>query len=331
MLTYDIIAQEIKDSNLRPAYLLSGDEPYFIDKLTDLFLQVIPEDEQDFNLTVLYGNDRDTTVALIASDMMRFPMLGEKQMIIVKEAQQIQDLDSLAKLLPELPPTTCLVLCYKKKADKRKALYKALADSTLESNSISERDVPRFITTSLSAKGLNIDAHTAALMAEHTGNNLEKISGEVEKLAIILPTGSAVTPEAIEEHIGISKEYNNFELLRALIHRQDSQAYKIAYHFARNEKNYPIQMSISILFNYFSTLLGAYYLQQRDERGLAQGLGISPYMAKDYLAGMKSYSAGQVFQIIRQIRLADAFSKGVDANIPSGEILKQLISSILTL
>lgn len=153
MLTYDTIAREIKEGKLRPAYLLSGDEPYFIDKLTELFLQkVIPEDERDFNLTVLYGNDKNTQVSLIASDVMRFPMMGERHLVLVKEAQQINDIESLGKLLPELPETTCLVLCYKKKADKRKALYKsfmALDGSILESNPIAERDVPRFITSLL--------------------------------------------------------------------------------------------------------------------------------------------------------------------------------------
>lgn len=334
MLTYDTIAREIKEGKLRPAYLLSGDEPYFIDKLTELFLQkVIPEDERDFNLTVLYGNDKNTQVSLIASDVMRFPMMGEHHLVLVKEAQQINDIESLGKLLPELPETTCLVLCYKKKADKRKALYKsfmALDGSILESNPIAERDVPRFITSLLQAKNLSIDAHTAALMSEHTGNNLEKINGEVEKLSIVLPSGGSVTPDVVELHIGISKEYNNFELLSALINRQDTKAYRIAYHFAKNEKNYPIQMTIAILFNYFSTLMGGYYLAQKDERSLAQGLGLSPYMVRDYVKGMQHYSAGQVYQIIRHIRMADAYSKGVGANMPSGEILKQLVSSILT-
>ena len=334
MLTYDTIAREIKEGKLRPAYLLSGDEPYFIDKLTELFLQqVIPEDERDFNLTVLYGNDKNTQVSLIASDVMRFPMMGERHLVLVKEAQQINDIESLGKHMTELPETTCLVLCYKKKADKRKALYKsfmALDGSILESNPIAERDVPRFITSLLQAKNLSIDAHTAALMSEHTGNNLEKINGEVEKLSIVLPSGGSVTPDVVELHIGISKEYNNFELLSALINRQDTKAYRIAYHFAKNEKNYPIQMTIAILFNYFSTLMGGYYLAQKDERSLAQGLGLSPYMVRDYVKGMQHYSAGQVYQIIRHIRMADAYSKGVGANMPSGEILKQLVSSILT-
>lgn len=333
MLTYDTIAGEIASHALRSAYLLSGEEPYFIDKLTDLFMGLVPEEEQDFNLTVLYGNERTTDLATITSDAMRFPMMGERHVVIIKEAHQVGDLDKIAMLLPDLPETTCLVLAYKRKADKRKGLYKAFdtLDAVYESNPISERDVPRFITTALRAKQLEIDAYTAQLMAEHTGGDLEKIMGEVEKLSIILGgRGAKVTAEIIEEHIGISREYNNFELLRALIHRDVAKAYRIAYHFAGNERNYPIQMTLPILFNYFSQLMGAYYLPQKDERSLATNLGISPYMARDYAEGMRMYTATQTYAIIRQIRLADAYSKGVDSYLSGGEILKELVSYILT-
>lgn len=332
MLSYDLIAKEIASRQLRSAYLLMGEEPYFIDKLTEQFLTLIPEEEQDFNLSLLYGNDRAVDLAQITSDAMRFPMMGERHLILVKEAQQVSDLDKLSTLLGELPETSCLVLAYKKKADKRKPLYKAFAalGAIFESNPISEREVPKFITTSLKSKQLEIDAHTAQLMAEHTGNDLEKILGEVEKLSIILgPRGGRITAELVEEHIGISREYNNFELLRALIHRDVAKAYRIAYYFAANEKSYPIQMTLPVLFNYFSTLMGAYYLPNKDERSLAAGLGISPYMARDYAEGMRQYTAGQTFGIIRQIRLSDAYSKGVDSNLPGGEILKELIAFIL--
>lgn len=332
MLTYELIAQDIATRQLRGAYLLSGEEPYFIDKLTELFLGVVPEEEQDFNLTVLYGNEKQTDLSLIMSDAMRFPMMGERHVVIVKEAQQVGDLDKIAPLLDELPKTTCLVLAYKKKADKRKSLYKAFAalGSLYESNPISDRDVPRFITTSLQAHNIDIDAHSAMLMADHTGNSLEKIVLEVEKLSIILGgKGAKLTPELIEEHVGISREYNNFELLNALIKRDATKAYRIAYHFASNEKNYPIQMTLPVLFNFFSQLMGAYYLPQRDERSLATGLGIAPYMARDYITAMQSYTAAAVYGIIRQIRLADAYSKGVDSSLSGGDILKELVSYIL--
>lgn len=333
MLTYDIIADEIARREMRSAYLLSGDEPYFIDKLTELFVATIPEEERDFNLSILYGSDKQTDLGRITSDAMRFPMMGERHLVLIKEAQQIADLDKIATLLAELPDTTCLVLAYKKKADKRKALYKAFAASggLFESNPISERDIAHFITSSLAKHRLSIDAHSAQLMAEHTGNDLEKILGEVEKLSIILgANGGKVTPELIEQHVGISREYNNFELLNALIRRDAAKAFRIAYYFASNEKTYPIQMTLPVLFNFFSQLMGAYYLPQRDERSLASGLGIAPYMARDYAEASRNYSAVQVYNIIREIRMSDAYSKGVDGNVGGGEILKDLVSFILS-
>lgn len=333
MLTYDIIAKEIATRSLRPAYLLSGEEPYFIDKLSELFLGVIPEEERDFNLTLLYGADRGVDLATITSDAMRFPMMGEKHLLMIREAQQVSDLDKIASLLTELPETTCLVLVYKKKADKRKGLYKAFAalSAVFESNPISERDVPHFITTALSDRRISVEAQTAQLMAEHTGNDLEKIMLEVEKLSIILgAAGGRLTPELVEEHIGISKEYNNFELLRALTERDATRAYRIAYYFAANEKIYPIQMTLPVLFNFFSQLMAVYYLPSKDERSLATALGIAPYMARDYLRASQIYTAAQVYAIIREIRLSDAYSKGVDSSLSGGDILKELVSFILT-
>lgn len=333
MLTYEQIAQEISGRRLRTAYLLSGEEPYFIDLLAEQFLSLIPEEERDFNLSVLYGNDKLCDLALITSEAMRFPMMGERHLVLVREAQHISDLDKISQLIAELPETTCLVFAYKKKADKRKALYKtfATAGALYESNPISEREVPKFITTALAKHRVDIDAHTAQLMAEHTGNDLEKIVREVEKLSLVFAgKPGKLTPELVEEYVGISREYNNFELLNALIRRDAAKALRIAYHFASNEKSYPIQMTLPVLFNFFAQLMGAYYLPQRDERSLASGLGIAPYMARDYLQAMQAYTAGQTYNIIRQIRLADATSKGVDAQVPSTEILRELISYILT-
>lgn len=331
MLSYDTITKEITSAKLRTAYLLMGEEPYFIEKLTELFRGLVPEDEQDFNLTIHYGSDKQTDVSLITSDAMRFPMMGNKHIIIVKEAQQINDIDRLASLLPELPESSCLILAYKKKADKRKALYKAFSalDAIYESNPLSEREIPHFITKSFEQFAVSIDAHSAQLMAEHTGGNLENIESEVAKLSIILGRGKRVTPELIEEHIGLSREYNNFELLRAINQRDAGKAFKIAYYFASNERNHPIQMTLSILFNYFSNLMAVYYLRQKDERSVAASLGVSPYMAKDYIKGTEYFTASQCFSIIRQIRLADASSKGIDSSLSGGEILKELVSHIL--
>lgn len=334
MLSYTDITTEISSGAVRPAYLLSGEEPFFIDRLSELFIQrIIPEAEQDFNLSLLYGSDRTVDISTITSEAMRFPMMGQRHLVLVREAQQVRDIEQIGALLPELPETSCLVIAYKGKVDKRKGLYKGFAAlrAIYESSPISEREVPHFITTHLRERQIQVDARTALLMSEHTGNDLEKIMSEIEKLSIALGAqGGVLTPEIVEQYVGISREYNTFELLAALIQRDATKAFRIVYHFAANEKEYPIQRTIPILFNFFAGLMAVYYLPQQDERSIAQGLGVAPYIARDYSAGHRMYNAGQCFRIIRQIRTSDALSKGIDGSMSDGEILKTLVSFILT-
>ena len=187
MATYDDIAKAIKKGALQPVYLLAGDEPLYIDRLAELFLtKVIPEEERDFNLTVLYG--AEVTSRDILLDALRFPMMGERVLVLVKEAQQVRDLDQIASHLDNLPQSTCLVLCHKKKPDKRKTLYKTLNErkAVYESSKIYDSKVPDFIVRTFAEHGLTIDQRTAFLMAEATGNDLEKILGEVGKIALAL-------------------------------------------------------------------------------------------------------------------------------------------------
>lgn len=332
MLSYEDVARAIKSRSLATAYLLSGEESHFIDKLGELFVGLIPEEERDFNLSLFYGNDRELTLSSIISEAMRFPMMGERLVVIVKDAQQLRGIEDIAPYLPRLPETSCLVLLYRKKVDKRRALYKAFEalGTHYESQPLPEGKLPSFIQSSGRARRLDIPMPVAQLIAEHTGNDLEKILSEIDKLSIVLgETGQTVTPELVEEHIGISKEYNNFELKDAIIRRDAPRAFKIAYHFAGNERAYPIQATLPLLFGYFAQLMAVYYLPDRSDVGIARGLGLSPYIAKELALGARHYSAKEVFGIIRQIRLADAASKGVDSGLSGGEILKELIAYIL--
>lgn len=330
-VTYEDIVGSIKRGSLSRVYLLMGEEPLFIDKLADLFsTSIVPEEEQALNQMVLYGTDVDARA--IVTEATRFPMMGKRILILVREAQQVKDLDKIEPYLGSLPQSTVLVLCYKKKVDKRKALYKTIetTGTVYESQRIYDSKVPDFIVKSFAAEQLSIDLRTAYLMAEHTGNDLEKILLEIKKVAIALGTSSrVVTAEVIEKYIGISKEYSNFELLRSLIERDVARAHRIAHHFAANEKSYPIQITLSILYNYFSSLMGVYYLPVANEKTIAEALRVSSYQTKDYILGTKNYSSASVFAIIRQIRLCDAASKGVDAQVADGQILKELISFIL--
>ena len=332
MATYEDIAKSIKKRALKSVYLIAGDEPLFIDQLAELFLsEVIPADEQDFNLSVLYGADVSARDILL--DALRFPMMGERVLVLVKEAQQVRDIEQIASHINDLPQSTCLVLCYKKKPDKRKSLYKTLQaeDTVYESTRIYDSKIPDFITKSFSTKGLSIDQRTASLMAEATGNDLEKILGEVDKITLALQGKTQIiTPEIIEYYVGVSKEYNNFELLSALVKRDAQRAWRIAFYFAANERSHPIQITLATLFGFFSNLMAVYYLNQPNERTIAEALKLSPYAARDYDQARRVYSAAQVYAIVHHLRMIDAASKGVDANLPTSELYKELVATILS-
>lgn len=331
MLKYDDIIKAIKKKQVQRVYLLAGEEPYFIDQLAEQFVQnMVDEEARDFNLSILYG--LETNASSLIGEVMGLSMLGGQRLVLLREGHMMKDIDAISPYLSSIPDTTCFVICYKKKADKRKALYKAVEamGGYYESNKIYDSKVPDFIVSSFSNKGLKIDQHAAVLMSEHTGNDLEKILSEITKIGIALAgKASVVTPEVIEEYVGISKEYNNFELLRALMQRDAVSAYRIARYFASNERSHPVQMTLSILFNYFSNLMALYYLSDKSESNIAKALKISPYAVKEYLLGARHYSSGSVYNIIREIRTADASSKGVDSNLSRGDILIELVSYIL--
>lgn len=332
MPTYDEIIRSLKQRKPQRVYLLAGDEPLFIDQIASFAAkELIPAEEQDFNQSILYGAEVNARTILL--EALRFPMMGSQVLVLVREAQQVRDLDTLAAHLDELPESTCLILCYKKKADKRKALYKAISErgGVFESTKMYDSKIPDFIIKSFAARQLDIDPRTAHLMADSTGNDLEKILNEVEKIALALSEKGTrtVTPEVIEYYIGVSKEYNNFELLTALIRRDAARAYRIALYFASDERNHPIQMTLSTLFGFFSNLMAVYYIAQLNERSIASLLGVQPFVARDYDLARRGYSAAQTFAIIHQIRLIDAYSKGVDANIPTSQLYSELVSRIL--
>ena len=332
MPTYDEIIRSLKQRKPQRVYLLAGDEPLFIDQIASFAAkELIPAEEQDFNQSILYGAEVNARTILL--EALRFPMMGSQVLVLVREAQQVRDLDTLAAHLDELPESTCLILCYKKKADKRKALYKAISErgGVFESTKMYDSKIPDFIIKSFAARQLDIDPRTAHLMADSTGNDLEKILNEVEKIALALSEKGTrtVTPEVIEYYIGVSKEYNNFELLTALIRRDAVRAYRIALYFASDERNHPIQMTLSTLFGFFSNLMAVYYIAQPNERSIASLLGVQPFVARDYDLARRGYSAAQTFAIIHQIRLIDAYSKGVDANIPTSQLYSELVSRIL--
>ena len=334
-ISYELICKEIAERKFSPVYVLMGEEPFFIDQITDLLVEnVLAEEERDFNQSIFYGADTDAVSVINAA--RRFPMMSEHQLIVVKEAQLMRDIELLSAYVKHPLASTVLVINYKYKTlDRRKTLAATVEKNGIlfESKKIPDYKMPGFITGLLQQRSLTIDAKASQMLSDFLGNDLNRLGKELDKLVIIMAqTGSKrVTPELVERNIGISKEYNNFELIKALATKDVLKANRIAQYFEKNPKNNPLQMTLAVLFNYFSNLLIAYYCKDRSEAGLIAALGLrSAFQLKDYQMGMKHYSAMKVFLSIGEIRKVDAASKGVDnASASDADLLKELLYKIM--
>ncbi len=327
------LVADIKQKKLKPIYFLMGEEPYYIDKISDYIERtVLTEAERGFNQMVLYG--RDSTVDDIVSNAKRYPMMAEHQVVIVKEAQELsRTIEKLATYAQNPQPTTVLVINYKyKKIDKRKALYKALhkVGVVYESKKLYENQVADWIRRVLAPKGYAITPKASQMLVEFLGTDLSKINNELEKLQIILPKDSEITPEAIEAHIGISKDYNNFELRKAIGDRNVTKAYKIVTYFAENPKDNPMVVTVSLLFNFFSQLLHFHGLKDKSPRSVASALRINPYFVNEYVTAARNYPMRKVSAVVSVLRDFDVKSKGVGAHaVSQGDLLKELLYKII--
>ena len=334
-ISYESICKEIAERKFSPIYVLMGEEPFFIDQITDLLIEnVLAEEERDFNQSIFYGADADAVSVINAA--RRFPMMSEYQLIVVKEAQLMRDIELLNAYAKHPLSSTVLVINYKYKTlDRRKSLAAAVEKNGIlfESKKIPDYKMTGYITGLLQQRSLAIDAKAAQMLSDFLGNDLNRLSKELDKLAIVMAQmgSKRVTPELVERNIGISKEYNNFELIKALATKDVLKANRIAQYFEKNPKTNPLQMTLAVLFNYFSNLLIAYYSKDRSEAGLMAALGLrSAFQLKDYQMGMRHYSAMKVFLSIGEIRKADAASKGVDnASASDADLLKELLYKIM--
>lgn len=333
-VTYDEIARDLKNRIYKPVYYLMGEESYYIDKISEYISQtVLTEEEKEFNQTVMYGSDID--VATIINTAKRYPMMAEHQVVIVKEAQNIKNIEQLAYYVQKPLLSTILVICHKHGVlDRRKKLAAIIEKEGVlfESKKIKETQLPGFITSYLKRKSVDIEPKSTEMMAEFVGTDLSRMAGELEKLVLTLPVGQKrITPELIERNIGISKDYNNYELRSALIAKDVLKANNIIKYFAENPKTNPIQMTLSVLFNFFSNLMLVYYAPDKTEQGVALQLGLrSPWQAREYLAAVRKFSGVKVMEIIGEIRYCDARSKGVEnSSLKDGELLRELIYKIL--
>lgn len=332
-MTFEQIKADIKARKYKPVYLLMGDEPYYIDELTEMLTSsVLPEEERDFNQNILYGMETDVrTVITLARS---YPMMSDYQLIVIKEAQNLSKIEELEVYVKNPLNTTILVLNYKNGSlDKRKKLYAEIDKQgvIMESKKIPDYKIPAFISSYIQSKNLSIDQKSAQMLSDYLGNDLSKITNEVAKLLIAIPPNQRqITAELIEENIGISKDFNNFELLNAIINKNIFKVNQIADYFEKNPKNNPMIMTMSILFNFFSNLMICYWAKNKTEQGIATELGFrNPYQAKDYVVALKNYNAFKCMEIISLLRTYDAKSKGVDnTSTRDGELLKELLYKI---
>ena len=332
--TYEDIARDLKNRIYKPVYYLMGEESYYIDRISDYIAQtVLTDEEKEFNQTVLYGSDTD--VPTIINAAKRYPMMSEYQVVIVKEAQNVKKIEDLSYYLQKPLMSTILVICHKHGVlDRRKKLAVEIANVGIlfESKKIKDAQLPGFISTYLKRKSVDIEPKASEMMAEFVGTDLNRMAGELDKLVITLPQGvRRITPEQVEKNIGVSKDYNNYELRSALVARDILKANKIIKYFEENPKTNPLQATLSALFGFFSNLMLAYYAPEKTEQGIANQLSLQPsWKAKDYMAAMRVYSGVKCMQIIGEIRYCDARSKGVDnASISDGDLLRELVYKIL--
>ncbi|MFV8352948.1 DNA polymerase III subunit delta [Flavobacterium sp. XS2P14] len=326
------IVNDIKNGNIKPIYFLMGEEPYYIDKLSDFIEEkVLTEEEKGFNQTVLYG--RDFSIEDIISTAKRYPMMAERQVVIVKEAQDlIRTIDKLESYAENPMATTVLVFCYKYKTlDKRKKVTKLLAKNgvVFESKKLYDNQVGDWIKRVLAGKKYQIEPKANAMLVEFLGTDLSKINNELEKLQIILPVGSTITPKHIEENIGFSKDFNVFELRKALGERNQLKAYIIADNFAQNPKDNPMVVTTGLVFSFFIQLLKYHGLKDKNPKNVASVLGINPFFMKEYDVALKNYPMKKVSQIVGALRDIDVKSKGVGANALShSDLLKEMLYKI---
>ena len=331
-MKYQDIIIQIDNKVFQPVYFLMGEETFYIDKISDYISKnVLSEEEKEFNQTTLYGKDID--VATIISEAKQFPFGSAHRVVIVKEAQDIRSIDQLELYFDNPLPSTILVICYKyKKIDKRKSFGKNLSKKSVlfESKKLYENQIPAWIKGQLKEKNFNIDEKSAHLLSEYLGNDLSKISNELGKLILNIKEGETITAKIIEENIGISKDFNVFELQTAIGKKDILKSNKIIKHFSENPKNHPFVLTLSSLFSYFQKVMIYHSLKDKSKNNAASQLGVNPYFLGQYQLAASNYSMSNLFTIFSYLKEYDLKSKGIqNPSVPENELLRELTFKIL--
>ncbi len=331
-MNYKEIITSINNKNLQPIYLLMGDEPYYIDKLSNEFAKnLLTTEEQEFNQVTLYG--RDTTIEQVISESKQFPFGSEKRVVVVKEGQQLKNIEALDSYLDNPQPSTVLVIAYKAKSiDKRKKIGKKLTTKCIvfESNRIYDDKIPAWILDYVNEHGYQIDNSSTAVLAEYLGSDLSKITNELDKLMLVVKKEEKITTKLIEYHIGISKDYNVFELQNALGKKDVVKANRIINHFAENTKNHHIVPIISAFFSFFQKVIIYHFLKDKSSKATASALKVHPFFVSQYQRAAKNYNKKQLFYIFGCLKEYDLKSKGVNNKSTNQRgLLRELTFKIL--
>lgn len=332
-ITYEEIVRQVQAGDFKPIYYLMGEESYYIDRVSDYIVsKALTEDEKDFNLTILYGSQ--TTGEEVVNAAKRYPMMAERQVVLVREAQSLDHRDVLSFYLQKPLLSTILILCHKNgKLDGRTKLATEIqkAGILFESRKLYDRELPSFVISYVHRKRLEIAPDACEILCEHVGADLNRLAGELDKLVLAVGEKRLIDSQLIQDHIGISKDYNGFELVAALAVKDVMRSSRIVKYFDSNPKNFALQPVLATLFRFYTNLMLAYYAPVKSEDGVASWLEQSLWQARrDVLPAMRCYTAMQVFNILDEIRKTDAASKGVGGQKTSdGDLLKELVFKIL--
>ena len=331
-MNYKDIITSINNKDLHPVYFLMGDEPYYIDKISNKFAQnLLSAEQQEFNQIILYG--KDITTPQIIAEAKQFPFGSEKRVVIVKEGQQLKNIEALYAYIENPQPTTVLVISYKGKSiDKRKKFGKILSRKCIvfESNKLYEDKIPSWIVSYVNEKEYTIDNSATAVLAEYLGSDLSKITNELDKLMLIIKKEEQITTKVIEENIGISKDYNVFELQNALGRKDVVKANQIINYFAKNTRTHHILPILNALFSFFQKVITYHFLRDKTSKSVASSLKVNPFFVSQYQRAARNYNKKQLFCIFEHLKEYDLRSKGVNnKSTNQGELLKELIFKIL--
>ena len=331
-MTFEAIFKDLKDKKFQPIYLLHGEESYFIDQIADYIEQnALTESQKAFNQTILYGKEANYNA--VVDSARRFPVMADRQVIILKEAKEMRDLQKLERYVEKPAPTTVLVICHKhKKLDARSKLAKALKKKAVifEAKKLYDNKMPEWISSYLRARKYTIQPEATQLVAENLGTNLSKVANELDKLMINVPKGTLITMDHIQKNIGISKDYNIFELQNAIGRKDILKTQRIVNYFIANPKKSPLVQVISSLYGYFSKLYIFHSVGSISDNEMAQKLGTRTFFLKDYRIAAKNFNRPKVEHAIRLLKEYDLKSKGVKRDsTPDGELLRELVFKLM--